>query len=285
LKKQTPDPIESLPPVAAVDAGLNQSSASLDPPHSSRLGGVRKYTDSDVNDLLDAFEKDWRSEGAFLVDFVRTAKLAGQAAVIGELVRADIDRRYEVQAEVTLDGYFDAFPELRSHAASALGIAYEDFRARQTRGLSINPSRWISIPGVRQQSWFRELVSIQSASHRSHASTSIGLGLRPVVEASHEPEVGKSFGDFQLVCLLGTGAFSQVFLAKQRSLADRFVAIKVVRRTLEEPVHLARMQHTGIVPLYSFHRVGDYSILCMPYSGATTLADWMESTNQARDVG
>jgi eukaryotic-like serine/threonine-protein kinase len=83
------------------------------------------------------------------------------------------------------------------------------------------------------------------------------------------------------VQLLGSGAFSQVYLARQMSLAGRFVALKVVRQHLREPTHLARLQHTGIVPLYSLHRIGDYSALCMPYCGATTLADWL-SLNRER---
>ena len=51
--------------------------------------------------------------------------------------------------------------------------------------------------------------------------------------------------------------------------------LKVVKKTLDEPEHLARLQHTGIVPIYSLHRTEAYSVLCMPYYGAATLADWL----------
>ena len=35
---------------------------------------------------------------------------------------------------------------------------------------------------------------------------------------------------------------------------------------------LAQLQHTNIVPIYSFHRSGSYQAVCMPYFGPCTLA-------------
>src|SRR5262249_55544637 len=36
---------------------------------------------------------------------------------------------------------------------------------------------------------------------------------------------------------------------------------------------LAQLQHTNVVPVYSVHRSGPLQAVCMPYLGATTLAD------------
>src|SRR5262249_27024330 len=36
---------------------------------------------------------------------------------------------------------------------------------------------------------------------------------------------------------------------------------------------LARLQHNHIVPIYSVHRTDDLDAICMPFLGATTLAD------------
>jgi eukaryotic-like serine/threonine-protein kinase len=99
------------------------------------------------------------------------------------------------------------------------------------------------------------------------------------------PVVGQRFGDFELLRLLGKGSFSEVYLAKQESLVGRYVAVKIVKRIMNEPSHLARLQHTGIVPLHSVHQVGEYSVLCMPYAGSATLQDWLKSSDSASRHG
>src|SRR5207253_9410320 len=84
--------------------------------------------------------------------------------------------------------------------------------------------------------------------------------------------VGDWFAGFELVALLGRGAFGRVYLARQGNLADRFVALKVSTDLTGESRTLARLQHTNVVPIYSVHRVAPFQAVCMPYFGATTLA-------------
>jgi serine/threonine protein kinase len=94
-----------------------------------------------------------------------------------------------------------------------------------------------------------------------------------VRQAMHQfPMVGDWFAGFELVALLGRGAFGRVYLARQGNLADRFVALKVSTDLSGESRTLARLQHTNIVPIYSVHRVAPFQAVCMPYFGATTLA-------------
>ena len=68
---------------------------------------------------------------------------------------------------------------------------------------------------------------------------------------------------------------ARVFLATERHLADRPVALKVSRVGSREPQTLALLQHTNIVPVYSYHVevVTGLHLLCMPYFGRVTLAD------------
>ncbi len=90
------------------------------------------------------------------------------------------------------------------------------------------------------------------------------------------PEVGQEFLGFRLVAELGRGAFGRVYLARQGDLADRPVALKVSTGCFAESQKLARLQHTHIVPVYSFHRSGPLQAVVMPYFGPTTLADVLE---------
>jgi eukaryotic-like serine/threonine-protein kinase len=90
------------------------------------------------------------------------------------------------------------------------------------------------------------------------------------------PEVGTDFLGFQLLEELGRGTFGRVYLARQRDLAHRCVALKVTTDTAGESHTLAQLQHTNIVPIHSVHRAGPFQAVCMPYFGATTLADLLE---------
>ena len=78
------------------------------------------------------------------------------------------------------------------------------------------------------------------------------------------PRVGDVWLDFELVTELGRGASAVVFLAKQRDLAHRWVALKLTNRKSFESHWLASLQHSAIVPIYStHHQEGVYGI-CMP---------------------
>ena len=90
------------------------------------------------------------------------------------------------------------------------------------------------------------------------------------------PEAGQEFLGFRLIGELGRGAFGRVYLARQGDLADRLVALKVSTGCFAESQKLARLQHTHIVPVYSFHRAGPLQAVVMPYYGPTTLADVLD---------
>ena len=87
------------------------------------------------------------------------------------------------------------------------------------------------------------------------------------------PKAGDEFVGFKLVKELGRGSFGRVFLAAQKELGGRPVALKVSADLTGESRTLARLQHTNIVPVYSVHHDGVLQAVCMPYFGRTTLAD------------
>jgi serine/threonine protein kinase/tetratricopeptide (TPR) repeat protein len=87
------------------------------------------------------------------------------------------------------------------------------------------------------------------------------------------PKVGEKFEGFAIIAELGRGSFGRVFLAHQTDMADRLVALKVTLEFFDESQTLAALQHSNIVPIYSAHGENRLRALCMPYFGATTLAD------------
>jgi serine/threonine protein kinase/Flp pilus assembly protein TadD len=83
---------------------------------------------------------------------------------------------------------------------------------------------------------------------------------------------------------LGRGAFGRVFLARQNDLANRLVALKVSADMFGESQTLAQLQHTNIAPVYSVHQAGRFQALCMPYFGATTLADLLQNLESSASL-
>lgn len=88
------------------------------------------------------------------------------------------------------------------------------------------------------------------------------------------PEPGEKFGEFELLDQLGHGAFGRVYLARQPSLADRPVVLKLASLTGQEHLSLARLQHTYIMPLYWSQDDTKLGLraLCMPHFGGATLS-------------
>ncbi len=134
-----------------------------------------------------------------------------------------------------------------------------------------NPPQWnealASYPGPREHlDLFR---SLYAADPREADQLADGL--------TGFPASGTAFAGFRLTRELGRGAFARVFLAVQPELADRLVALKVSAEAFGESHTLAQLQHTNVVPIYSVHQVGALRAVCMPYFGATTLADVIRS--------
>lgn len=237
-----------------------------------------------IDHVLELFEQQWTADDHGLI-----ARLLGEQRadlrdeLLQELLRADIGRRYAAGHDVDLEVYFQWFPEITNSSEATAAICFEDFRTRRHRGRSLPAGRWSRYPAVKDRSWLIELqsasVDLESSavfqSNDSLANASL-TAAAPSGVSSHLSNDSEMLGDFELVALLGQGAFSKVYLARQTSLGGRYVAVKVVRQPLREASHLARLQHTGIVPLYSCHRAQDKWILCMPYSGSATLADWLK---------
>src|SRR5207237_2965190 len=88
-----------------------------------------------------------------------------------------------------------------------------------------------------------------------------------------------ALADFELLAELGQGTQGRVFLARQSSLGDRPVVLKITDCRGREHLSLARLQHTHIVPLYWVQDAPEHDrrTLCLPYFGDLTLATLLAS--------
>ena len=84
--------------------------------------------------------------------------------------------------------------------------------------------------------------------------------------------------------LLGEGACGRVFLARQHELANRLVSLKITRESSSESWHLAKLQHTNIIPVLSVHQKEDLTALCMPFLGMSTLKNLIAEAWSHKDT-
>ena len=236
-----------------------------------------------LEEAIDSFEENWSASSRDgLIELLRSFHLQDDLAALTELVRVDIELRYKNRLSPEPEEYFKVFPQLETDPECVALIAFEDFRARTTHGHSLSPARWQNLPGVRDEVWFRQLqeTPLLSRGVRASVSTSKVKGL-PQSDPAFEQELEDA--GFRLVHEIGQGAFSRVYLAIQHDLADRYVVLKVVNEALAEPQSLAMLQHTNIVPIYSFHEILKRSVICMPYAGSVTLEQFL--ANRRSDEG
>src|SRR5262249_8886486 len=205
--------------------------------------------------------------------------------VLPELVRVDLEWSWRVGRRRRLEEYREAYPELFSNPDIVAEIAFEEYRQRCLAGDKANPDEYNRHYHVDTSEWPCRAETDHSAptgippeapavdlQFSSDNRPTARLNVARIVPAKAAfPSVGSRFSDFELLAELGSGAFARVYLARQRSLAGRLVALKISIDTHGEPQKLAQLQHTNIVPIHSEHQEAAFHALCMPYFGAASL--------------
>jgi eukaryotic-like serine/threonine-protein kinase len=197
---------------------------------------------------------------------------AGQAVPDGNVrgLAAEIRARWQRGETVDTAGAIEDFPELKGNKSIVLDLAYEEYCLRTESGNPPDPDGFCErFPSF--QVSLRRLVD----AHRFVYENSDLLDAGRSVEW---PQPGQRFRDFRLVRELGRGAFARVYLAKEETLGDRLVAVKVSLRGGGEAQTLGRIRHPNIVSVHSVRddeRSG-LTLVCMPYLGSATLCDLMD---------
>jgi serine/threonine protein kinase/tetratricopeptide (TPR) repeat protein len=283
-----------------------------------------------IGAVVDAYEAALaRDRSAALVDFAPPPDHPERLRIIAELIRVDLEHRWQSGIAPRLETYRGLFPAVFEDRELLHAMAYEEYRLRQQAGEQPTPAEYGRRYGLEGCEWpeppeppaarepghelpsdthrvgdpsagMERAASAYRAYRREGTEQGGDLELQfsmlgvPPKEAEllrsldraapHQaerlaealgglPRVGADFLGFQLCSELGRGAFGRVYLARQGDLSNRLVALKVSADVAGETRALAQLQHTNIVPIYSAHRRGPLQAVCMPYLGATTLAD------------
>ncbi len=192
-----------------------------------------------------------------------------------ELLCVDLQYRWRRPERRTLEQYRRDFPEFLADQESLSELAREEYRLRRSGGEQADPEEYQRRWQIDTRGWCDDEADPTEGIFRADTAVSeLRSEFDRLADSILEfPVPGESLGEFELLEELGRGTFSVVYLARQGGLENRPVVLKVTTGANLEAAHLARLQHTNIVPIYSFHAFGSLHVICMPFFGRQTLAD------------
>jgi serine/threonine protein kinase len=187
--------------------------------------------------------------------------------ILTEVIKLDQEQRVSHGLALRrAEDYAIEFPEL-AEGGIPCDLLYEEFHLRRRSGEPVDLREYQDRFPERAGELGRLLGVVST-----YATTTLRAP-QPMVQLTP----GDQVDDFDLLTLLGEGAFAKVFLARQRSL-QRLVALKVSAARGNEPQTLAQLDHPHIVRVYD-QKVpsgGGMRLLYMPYLAGGTLQSVLE---------
>lgn len=234
-----------------------------------------KQTLNDVlEDAVEQFELVWETDCPKSIEqILETIPAEFRRDVLVELIRIEMELRFQKGDPVTTRAYVDRFSQLENDAVAIAEIGFEEYRQRVRSGEPVNRNDWAESYGIDVGQWPVWDSSSTDPIAPSDSNSESTRSISPQEFSRSLPQIGSRWHGFEIVGQLGKGAFGSVYLARQESLAGRLVVLKFTPPVSEEPQFLARLQHTNIVPVYSVHPDRRCLSICMPFLGIATLAD------------
>jgi len=213
---------------------------------------------------LERYIDAWESGGAppDLADFLPAEPPGLRRLGLIELVKLDMENRWDRGERRLLESYVETFPELSVDGLVPQDLIYEEQHIRKQNGDAIEPGEYER----RFPQQAKDLVKLLEAT-TSKATTALFKG-----EKLTDIEAGQTLDDFDLLAQLGKGAFGTVFLARQRSM-QRLVALKITGDRGVEGQTLSQLDHPHIVRVYDQRVLADRKLrlLYMQYVAGGTL--------------
>ena len=222
-----------------------------------------------INALCAQFERMWRAEDPPRIeDYVTRMPERARPTALRELIAQEVDLRRGAGESVDAAEYWERFPEDLANVEAAFAL------------LARRPD-----PGLAADSVFH------AASYPTEQGDTVPkeeLGTESVIEGA-PPErivlVGRRFGRFELLKLLGQGSFGSVYLAHDPML-DRKVALKIprtetfatqedVERFLREGRAAAQLRHANIVCVHEVGCQEDSAYIVSDFVEGPSLREWL----------
>lgn len=229
-----------------------------------------------LSGYVDAFIAAWSQLDSEprLSEFLPASPASLKRLVLIELIKVDLEHRWLNNRQPRLvEDYLAEFPELENDGAP-WDLVYEEFQIRREAGDAVKPDAYFArFP--KQVDELRRLLRETDLIKSSSMTRKRGPA---------ELNPGESVDDFDLLTLLGTGAFAQVFLARQRSM-QRLVALKVSVERGDEPQTMAQLDHPHVVRVYDQRALPDHGVhlLYMQYVAGGSLQDVLKRVREVAE--
>jgi len=216
-----------------------------------------------VSTAIDRLVAAWEAhlkEGApepSLGDFLPPAGDPARELSLPELIKVDLEYRWQHDCSPRLiESYAEEFSEIGSPGELPAELIHEEFQVRMQAG------KVVSVKEIQQRfpnqatklcMLVGGMAVAGTPTNTYFADTKKEKGVESSFELANDAVLalksGDKVDDFELLTLLGKGAFAQVFLARQVSL-ERLVALKVASCRGNESQTLAQLDHPNIVRVF-----------------------------------
>ncbi len=224
-----------------------------------------------LTEAMEQFVSDWESaeEPPELRAYLSQTQPV-PVFLLSELIKIDLEYRWQrFNFPKRLQEYLEEFPELQT-ASLPFDLLYEEYHLRRQNGFDVDPDEYLGyLPTGSPQ--LQQLFDLDHA----YQTTSLFHKTRP--QTWHQFQPGQTVDDFDLLTLLGQGAFARVFQARQNSM-QRLVALKISEDSSDEPQTLAQFDHENIVRVFDQRVLPDEKLrlLYMQYLPGGTLQSVIE---------
>src|SRR5262249_50239360 len=253
--------------------------------------------------LLD-FEQSW-SEKRLTLQVRRLPQDAGwRRAALIEVVKIDLERRWQVGWRIAAERYLQVLPELGDVDTVPVELLLAEYGVRLQFGAPCDPAEFKErFPQV--YTAFRRRLEVVEGKERKDVGSPFattrpprrpdtaeadGSPLAPR-EVNSPPDAGREvfaaslprqFGRYRIVQTLGKGGMGTVYLAHDSQL-DRQVALKVahfrageadlLERFYREGRTASTLDHPNLCPVYDVGVIDGIPYMTMPYIEGKTLAE------------
>lgn len=248
-------------------------------------------------EILNRFEIAWRETGDALIEhFLPAEEAAGRDELLCELIKIDLEYRWENGAKTGIEHYFKRFPQLLNSEATVLDLIREEVALRCFHGCPPTAAELSNRFSDRNFDWVALCRSSPHGSISRHdtppvssISSTLIPGDRPKSDAaSPRRAVPRRLGRFEIQEVIGRGGFATVYRAWDPEL-QRDVAIKVPdapllmddsikRRLLREATSAARLRHPAIVAIHEVSKDENCPFIVYEFIPGPTLAQVMGQT-------
>ncbi|QDT43248.1 Serine/threonine-protein kinase PknB [Gimesia alba] len=224
-----------------------------------------------LTEVMEQFVGDWEAQQAppELKQYLPETVPINRFLLI-ELIKIDLEFRWQqFNFPKRIGEYLEEFPLLLEETVP-VDLLYEEYHLRRQNGFEVDPAEYLSFfPTASAQ--LKQLFELD------HAYSSTKMLSHSPPQALHNFQPGHTVDDFELLTLLGKGAFAKVYQARQTSM-QRLVALKISEDSSDEPQTLAQLDHDNIVRVFDQRLLPEQKIrlLYMQYLPGGTLQSVVE---------